>query len=127
MDNNLLFWIYLINSIILINHEIDSAYWQEWKLINPDHKNGINGFLILHFPMLFTILFGLVLVYEGKPAGMIISLILSAGGLFAFFFHFYHLRRGRQEFDTIISKGMIISTFFISIFQIILTIVTIIK
>ena len=119
---DLLFWTYLINAVILINHEIDSAYWQEWKLLNSNDKNGINGFLILHLPIIFTILLGLVLVYEDKFAGLIFSLILSAGGLFAFFFHFYHLRTGRPEFNTIISKGMIISTLIISIFQIILTI-----
>jgi len=27
-----LFWIYLTNSVLLINQEIDSAYWKEWKL-----------------------------------------------------------------------------------------------
>jgi uncharacterized membrane protein len=119
---NLLFWVYLINATILINHEIDSAYWQEWKLINQGDKNGINGFLIIHFPVIFTVLLGLVFVYEDKFAGLIISLILSAGGLFAFFFHFYHLRKGRPEFNTFISKGMIISTGIVSVIQVILTI-----
>jgi len=118
---DLLFWVYLINSTILINHEIDSAYWQEWKLIDLNDKTGVNGFLIIHFPMIFTVLLGLVFVYEDKFAGMIISLILSACGLFAFFFHFYHIHKGRPEFTTLISKGMIISTFIISIIQIILT------
>lgn len=122
MFENLLFWIYLINSVILINHEIDSAYWQEWKLLNPKNENGITGFLILHLPMLFVILLGLVLVYEYKFAGYIISLILSGSGLFAFVFHSYHLRKGRQEFNTVISKVLIFSTLIISIFQIILTI-----
>ncbi len=119
---DLLFWVYLSNATILINHEIDSAYWQEWKLINLDDKTGVNGFLIFHIPMIFTVLLGLVLVYEDKFAGFIISLILSACGLFAFFFHFYHLRKGKPEFNTMISKAMIISTFVISIFQIFLTI-----
>jgi hypothetical protein len=119
---DLLFWIYLINVVILINHEIDSAYWQEWKLINPNDKDGIKGFLIIHFPLLFIILLGLVLVYDHKFSGMIISLILSASGLFAFFFHYYHLRKGKPEFNTKISKTMIISTFVISIFQINLTV-----
>jgi hypothetical protein len=122
MNGSLLFWIYMTNAVILLVHEIDSAYWQEWKLLNPDDKNGINGFLILHIPMVFLILLGLVYVYEDKFVGLIISLILSAGGLFAYFFHFYHLRKGRLEFNTIISKGIIISTLIISIFQIILTI-----
>jgi uncharacterized membrane protein len=119
---DLLFWIYLINTVFLINHEIDSAYWQEWKLLNPNAKDGINGFLLMHIPMLFLILFGLVLVYEHKLAGMIISLLLSAGGLFAFFFHFYHLRKGKPEFNTLVSKAIIISTFVLSIFQVFLTI-----
>jgi hypothetical protein len=121
MNGSLLFWIYMANAVILLVHEIDSAYWQEWKLLNPDDKNGINGFLILHIPMVFLILLGLVYVYEDKFVGFIISLILSAGGLFAYFFHFYHLRKGRLEFNTVISKGIIISTLIISVFQIVLT------
>ena len=72
---DLLFWIYLINAVILINHEIDSAYWQEWKLINPDDKTGINGFLILHFPMILALLLGLVFVYDNKPSGFVFSFI----------------------------------------------------
>jgi hypothetical protein len=124
---DLLFWIYLINAVILINHEIDSAYWQEWKLINPNDKIGIKGFLLIHFPLLFIFLIGLVLVYEHKFSGMIISLILSACGLFAFFFHFYHLRKGKQEFNTVISKVMIVSTLIVSVFQIFLTIKQITK
>ncbi len=122
MSNNLLFWVYLVNAVILINHEIDSAYWQEWKLINPNDKNGIKGFLILHIPMLFAILLGLVLVYDSQFAGYILSLILSVGGLFAFAFHFYHLHKGKQEFNTPLSKGLIISTFIISLFQLFLTV-----
>jgi hypothetical protein len=115
-------WIYIINATILIIHEIDSAYWQEWKLLNPKQQNGINGFLLLHFPMVLVILIGLILLYEHKPAGSIISLLLASGGIFAFFFHFYHLWRGKQEFNTFLSKTIIVSTFFISVLQIVLTI-----
>lgn len=122
---DLLFWIYLVNAVILINHEIDSAYWQEWKLINPNDQNGINGFLLLHVPMIFLLLLGLVFVYEGNFAGLIISIILSGGGIFAFFFHFYHLKKGRPEFNTTLSKGLIVATFVISIVQLVLTIIRI--
>lgn len=121
MNKNILFWTYLLNAVILIVHEIDSAYWQEWRLLNPSIKNGISGFLILHIPMIFIILLGLIYAHDNIFAGYIFSLILSAGGLFAFFFHFYHLRKGGPEFNTVISKGLIISTFVISIFQLVLT------
>ncbi len=123
MDVDILFWTYLINAVILINHEIDSAYWQEWKLLNPNDKNGIKGFLIIHFPMLFAILYGLVSLENGQLAGLIISLFLGASGIFAFFFHFYHLRKGKPEFNNWISKLMLILTLPISIFQVALTLI----
>ena len=53
-----LFWIYLINAILLINHEIDSAFWREWELFKL--PGGTSGFLALHFPILFLVLYGLV-------------------------------------------------------------------
>jgi uncharacterized membrane protein len=118
---DLLFWIYMVNAVILINHEIDSAYWQEWKLINPKARNGINGFILMHFPMLFIILFGLVLLYDHRLSGYVISLVLAAGGLFAFFFHFYHLKKGKSEFNTVLSKAMLVTTFLVSIIQVLLT------
>jgi len=36
-----LFWLYLSNSILLINHEIDSAYWKEWELFKL--PGGLSG------------------------------------------------------------------------------------
>ena len=121
MDLSLLFWIYLINSVLLINHEIDSAYWQEWKLFKFDDKLDVKGFLIIHFPMLFAILFGLILVDRESIVGYVISLIVAAGGIFAFFIHFYYLRKGRKEFNNWLSKLILILTLPISVFQIVLT------
>jgi hypothetical protein len=122
MELSLLFWIYLINSVILINHEIDSAYWQEWKLFSPDEKIDIKGFLIVHFPVLFAVLFGLVLVDKEMITGYIISLLVATGGIFAFFFHFYHLKKGRHEFNNWLSKLILILTLPISVVQMLLTI-----
>ena len=122
MNIELLFWVYLANAIILINHEIDSAYWQEWKLISSKDQNGINAFLILHFPMLFIILYGLVLVHDQRMGGLICSLLLAAGGIFAYFFHTFHLRKGKPEFNTGLSKSIIYTTAVISVFQMVLTI-----
>ncbi|TXT58320.1 MAG: conserved membrane protein of unknown function [Promethearchaeota archaeon] len=120
---DLLFWTYLINAVILINHEIDSAYWQEWKLFCADDKIDIKGFLIIHFPILFAVFLGLVLIDKEMTSGYVISLLVAAGGIFAFLFHFYHLRRGRHEFNNWLSKLMLILTLPISLFQMALTII----
>ncbi len=126
MNLTLFFWLYIINSTLLIVHEIDSAYWQEWKLLNPKDDDGINGFLIIHIPLIFMIMYGLILVEKNLLSGMIISLVVGSCGIFAFFFHLYHLRKGKEQFNTIVSKSIILLTFIVSIIQIIVTVLNMI-
>ena len=119
MAFEILFWIYLINAILLINHEIDSAYWKEWELFKL--PGGIGGFLLLHFPLLFLILYGLVCLDRQAFSGLIISLIISAGGIFAFCIHMAFIRKGRHEFDAPISRLILSLTLLVSIVQAIVT------
>jgi hypothetical protein len=115
----ILFWIYLINAVLLINHEIDSAYWKEWDLFGL--PGGITGFLLIHFPLLFLVLYGLVLVYQLTIAGLILSLALSLGGVFAFAIHTYFIKQGRDEFTTPISRFILIVTLILSLIQLAIT------
>lgn len=112
---NILFWIYLINAVLLINHEIDSAYWKEWNLFGL--PGGITLFLLLHFPILFLFLYGLILVYQQTFPGLIFSLALSFSGIFAFAIHMYFIRRGRDEFKLPISLLILTATFVVSLIQ----------
>lgn len=112
---HMLFWLYLINSILLLNHEIDSAYWKEWELFKL--PGGINGFLIIHFPLLFFVLYGLVLVRQGSIAGLICSLVLSGGGLFAFGIHSFFIKKGHRQFTTPLSRLILTATMITSILQ----------
>lgn len=91
----ILFWTYFVNAILLLNHEIDSAHWHDWKLFKLPGE--ITGFLIIHVPLLGLLLFGLVLVYEQSWWGYICSLIVGGGGLFAFFIHTYFLNKGGRN------------------------------
>jgi hypothetical protein len=116
----LLVWIYLINAVLLINHEIDSAYWKEWDLFRL--PGGIHGFLIVHFPLLFIILYGLILLSKQSPAGLIFSLILSAGGIFAFSIHMFFMSKGKTEFRSPVSLFILIAMLFVSIIEAIVTI-----
>lgn len=117
---NALFWLYLINSVLLINHEIDSAYWNEWKLFRLG--GGITVFLIIHFPLLFIILYGLVEVYKQSFTGLVLSVILSAGGIFAFSIHSYFIRKGNPEFSLPISRLILIATLMVSLAQMAVTV-----
>ena len=115
-----LFWIYLVNSILLINHEIDSAYWKEWKLFKL--PGGISLFLILHFFILFIILFGLVQVYQESLTGLSLSLVLALSGIFAFGIHTYFIKKGRDEFKLPVSLFILILMLPVSIVQLAITV-----
>jgi hypothetical protein len=116
---DLLFWLYLANSVLLINHEIDSACWKEWELFKL--PGGITGFLLLHFPLLFVILWGLILVSRHSSWGLVFSLLLCLGGLFAFAVHTYFLRKGRAEFSKPISKFILTAILIVSLVQLVAT------
>jgi len=116
----LLFWLYLINMLLLILHEIDSAYWEEWKLFHL--PGGEAGFLLLHIPLLLPVLYGLVLLDRGLFAGMVLSLLLGLAGVFAFSIHTIFIRRGHPEFTTVVSRGILLMTLLISLLQLGLTI-----
>jgi hypothetical protein len=117
---DLLLWLYIINAVLLINHEIDSSYWKEWEFFKL--PGGITGFLLLHFPLLFIVLWGLVLIAQQSYFGFYFSLFVCLSGIFAFSIHTYFLRKGRQEFDSVISRIILWSTFLISIIQLGVTI-----
>lgn len=118
-------WVYVVNATLLINHEIDSAYWHEWELFKL--PGGITGFLLVHFPLLFLVLYGLVLLERQTLAGLIISLVLSVAGLFAFSIHTYLIRKGHEEFNVPMSLFILRGTLILSLIQAALTIVVLLQ
>jgi hypothetical protein len=115
-----LFWVYLINSVLLINHEIDSAYWKEWDLFKL--PGGITGFLILHIPIVFLVIYGLILVFQQTFPGLIFSLVLSISGLFAFTVHTIYIKKGRNEFKVPVSIFLLTSVLIVSLIQVSITV-----
>jgi hypothetical protein len=108
-----------MNAVLLIVHEIDSAYWKEWELFKL--PGGITGFLIIHFPLIGAILFGLVAITQWFVVGLVFSFILCAGGLFAFTIHTYFLKKGKEEFNSLISIAILIAILVVSLIQLVLT------
>jgi hypothetical protein len=112
----LLFWLYLINATLLINHEIDSAYWREWDLFGL--PGGITLFIILHLPIVFIVLWGVQQVAAHSPAGLAMSAVLGGVGFIAFGLHSFFLIRGRPEFRSAISIALLVAILAVSAAQI---------
>jgi hypothetical protein len=109
----ILFWLYMVNAVLLITHEIDSAYWKEWRLFKL--PGGSTGFMLLHLPLVFLILWGLVWVFQ--HSGLVFSLILSLCGIFAFTIHMIFIKKGRDEFNVPVSQFLLIATLCVSLAQ----------
>lgn len=127
-----LFWLCLTNTALLILHEIDAAYWQEWRLFRRiaewplfrfldemEVRNGLSLFLAVHLPLLVLLLAGLVRVAQGS--GLVYSLLLSVFLIFHAIAHFQLSRKGGEEFDVPISQLILTATFFVSIAQLFFT------
>jgi hypothetical protein len=117
---DVVFWLYSANATLLIVHEIESAYRQEWKLFRL--PGGISFFLIVHLPLVFLILYGLVQVQQESLSGQILSLVLALAGIFAFSIHTFFNLRGHPEFKTPISLLILIAILGVSAAQLVITI-----
>jgi len=102
VEQETLFWLYLVNLSLLILHEMDSTYWREWELFRL--PGGLPGFLWIHLPLFVAGLYGLVLADRGAAAGMFFSLAVSVSGIFAFTIHSWFLAKGRPGFEPLTSR-----------------------
>ncbi len=107
--------LYLLNLALLFTHEIDSAFWHEWDLFGL--PGGIQLFLVLNLILLFVALVGFQQVLRNTRAGYVLSLVVAAGGIFAFGIHTFFLVIGRPEFNLPISIILIAMLLPVSLMQ----------
>jgi hypothetical protein len=112
--------LYLANAVLLINHEIDSAFWREWELFKL--PGGINFFIALHLPLVALVLWGLVLMARQSSGGLYFSLGLALCGLFAFGIHLFFISKGHPQFKTPASLGLLLATLIASLLQLVLVV-----
>lgn len=96
--------IYVLNSTLLLLHEIESAYEKEWEILNLPGK--ISGFLAMHVPIILLIFYGLIELEKLSRAGLAISLVLGLGGTIPFLVHKVFIKR-RTHFDRLFSNIVI--------------------
>ena len=96
--------LYIVNAILLLLHEIESAYEKEWEILNLPGK--IIGFLLLHIPIIFLLFYGLIEIEKNSTIGLIVGIILGIGGIIPFIVHKIFYRRPEQ-FNLPISNAII--------------------
>lgn len=107
--------LYLLNSTVLITHEIDSAYWHEWTLLYL--PGGIQFFLILHLPLIMIVLYGYREVSHRGRYSRHASLILACVGLFAVLLHGIFIAMGDLAFTLPVSLMLLGAALLLSLGQ----------
>jgi ABC-type transport system involved in cytochrome c biogenesis permease subunit len=102
--------------VLLVTHEIDSAFWHEWNLFTL--PGGIDLFLILNLVLLLLFLYGFEKVVKWEKGAALFSYLLAFSGIFAFVIHSYFILNDNPEFTSVISFGILLLTFVTSVAQI---------
>ncbi len=102
---NALIILYILNSTLILLHEIESAYEKEWEILKLPGK--ITGFLLMHIPIILLLFWGLLEIYNQTITGMIIGILSGVGGLIPFIVHKV-LVKSDKHFTKPISNVLII-------------------
>lgn len=105
--------LYMLDLVLFVVHEIDSAYWQEWKLFGL--PGGVGLFVLLHVPLLYALVWGLIPLRAGRRAGYVLALLLAAIGFAAMLIHGGFIAAGHAEFSAPVSLGVIAVMWVVSI------------
>ena len=108
--------LYLANSVVLITHEIDSAYWNEWELFLL--PGGIQFFLVLHIALIGLVLYGYRTIVLWTFPAKRYSYLLASLGILAFLIHGAFLLAGAPQFRFPMSLALLCATLILSVWQI---------
>jgi len=110
--------LYIINAILLLLHEIESAYEKEWRILKI--PGAITGFLLLHIPIIFLMFYGIIEVERESKTGLILCVIFGIGGLIPFLVHKVFVKRV-GHFNLLISNIIIYLNVIAGILLLVLT------
>ena len=71
--------LFLLNSTVLLTHQIDAAYWHEWNLFHLPGGNQLN--LILNLPIIALVLLAFLQVATHSPRQRLCHQFLAGLGL----------------------------------------------
>lgn len=97
--------LYLFTTLLLLVHQIDSAYWQEWRLFRL--PGGIEVFLVANAILIAPFLFGLLRMQTEPRIGARFGIALSVIGIGAFSLHTWLWLQGHLEFRTPVSIAIL--------------------
>jgi hypothetical protein len=110
--------LYLANAAVLLVHQMDAAYWHEWRLFRM--PGGLALYLVVNVPIALIVLAGYGAVAARRPSARAYSWALAGAGAFAAAFHAAYLASGDPAFREPVSLALLVDTALLSLAQAVL-------
>lgn len=107
--------LFLLNSTVLLTHQIDAAYWHEWNLFHLPGGNQLN--LILNLPIIALLLLAFLQVATHSPRQRLCHQFLAGLGLLTVAIHSGFFLAGHKEFLQPMSLLLLAATLMLSMAQ----------
>jgi len=107
--------LFLLNSTVLLTHQIDAAYWHEWNLFHLPGGNQLN--LILNLPIIALVLLAFLQVATHSPRQRLCHQFLAGLGLLTVAIHSGFFLAGHPEFQQPMSLLLLAATLMLSLTQ----------
>ena len=98
--------IFVLNATLILLHEIESSFEQEWEILKLPGR--ITGFLILHIPLIFLLFYGALEIEKQTQIGFILGIISGVRGIIPLLVHKV-LKKVKDRFNRIVSSVLIYS------------------
>ncbi|OGI07391.1 MAG: hypothetical protein A2Y40_10965 [Candidatus Margulisbacteria bacterium GWF2_35_9] len=110
---DIVFYLYFITAVLLVNFEIVSSTWKNWFIFNI--KLGVVGYIFAHILIITILLVGLINVYEISFVGIVISILLIFMCISEYIINIKKFPKKSSDINTNILRYLLISLFIISI------------
>lgn len=99
---------YLATLLALILHQIDAAFWQEWKMFHV--PGGVQGFLVFNLLAVGALLHGYRQVLLSRPSARAYAALCGAVGVATAAIHLGFAATGHDEFHLPLSMLVILAS-----------------
>jgi hypothetical protein len=104
--------LFSVNATLLLTHQIDAAYWQEWSLFHLPGGNQLN--LILNLPIVAGVLYAQARVAQGGPETPMFTRGIGFLGFLTVAIHSGFFLAGHHAFVQPMSLALLVGTFAVS-------------
>ena len=105
----------LLNTTLLLVHQIDAAFWHEWEMFRLPGGNQVN--LLLNLPIVALVIYAYGCIASEAANSAMCQKLIALLGFITVAIHAGFFFAGRSEFAQPLSIGLLLGIGVLSVFQ----------